>query len=345
MNPPSISQVDDKTLSDQDQTIKPLVSIGLPVFNGERYLEETLDSICAQTYPNFELIISDNASTDCTGQICRSFASKDSRIHYYRNSKNYGASKNFARVFELSSGIYFKWAAYDDLLDPDFLTRCVEILETNPTIVLCHSQTAHIDGDGQPLKLRQYENKSDSEKPYERFRDQLSFFKPSWKIFGLIRKESLDKTPVLGDYIGSDRNLLAELSLLGRIYEIPEYLFFGRIHPQSYSFKFHHENRCFSDYRERFLWWAETDKDLEIIFPHLKNCIEYCRSIRRAPLKWTEKTLCFKELGEWFFLEGIWVICYNAYVAIRHRLKFLRRLDNVILKLMLDFRKGVVRVR
>jgi glycosyltransferase involved in cell wall biosynthesis len=90
----------------------PRVSIGLPVFNGEKYLAEALDSILSQTYRDFKLIISDNASTDRTEQICREYAAKDRRIRYYRNEKNIGAPKNFNRVFELSSGKYFRWDAF-----------------------------------------------------------------------------------------------------------------------------------------------------------------------------------------------------------------------------------------
>lgn len=341
----SVPETDSEARDDYDRTVRPLVSIGLPVFNGEKFLQDTLDSICAQTFTNFELIISDNASADRTEQICRNYADNDSRIRYYRNSRNCGAARNFNRVFDLSSGIYFKWAAYDDLLDPEFLTKCVQILECEPSIVLCHSKTAYIDENGQSLDLYQCENGGDSQKPHERFRDQLSFFRPSWTIFGLIRADILRETPIIGDYIGSDRNLLAELSLLGRIFEIPEYLFFGRVHPQSYSYRFHYENLSFSDYRDRFLWWTENDKDFEIIFPHLKNCLEYYRSIRRVSMKWSEQVLCLTEFVKWFIVEGMWVIGYNIYVAIRHRIRFLRRFDTVALKLMLDFKKGVVRMK
>ena len=97
----------------------PLVSIGMPVFNGEDYVEAALDSILTQTFTNFELIISDNASTDRTEEICNDFADSDDRIRYYRQEKNLGAAANFNRVFELSSGKYFKWAAHDALQSLD----------------------------------------------------------------------------------------------------------------------------------------------------------------------------------------------------------------------------------
>ena len=118
----------------------PKVSIGLPVYNGEPFLSETIDAILAQTFKDFELIICDNASTDDTERICRRYAARDKRISYYRQHHNIGAAGNFNRVFNLSSGEYFKWAAHDDLIAPEYLARCVEILERDRSVVLCHSR-------------------------------------------------------------------------------------------------------------------------------------------------------------------------------------------------------------
>jgi glycosyltransferase involved in cell wall biosynthesis len=128
----------------------PLVSVGLFVYNGERFIEETLHSILNQTFSDFELIISDNASTDRTGEISQAYARRDSRIRYYRNEKNMGAGWNIRRVYELATGKYYKQAATDDLLEPDFLRRCIEILESDPGCVLAHPKTKEIDENGLP---------------------------------------------------------------------------------------------------------------------------------------------------------------------------------------------------
>jgi glycosyltransferase involved in cell wall biosynthesis len=117
-----------------------LVSIGMPVCNGAKFITEALDSILNQTFENFELIVSDNASTDETGKICREYMAKDSCIRYYRSKQNFGAAWNFNHVFKLSSGKYFKWAAHDDVIAPDFPLKCVEVLERDPSVVLCHFQ-------------------------------------------------------------------------------------------------------------------------------------------------------------------------------------------------------------
>jgi glycosyltransferase involved in cell wall biosynthesis len=112
------------------------LSIGLPVFNGEQLIEQALDSLLAQTFQDFQLIISDNASTDRTPEICKDYQARDSRVHYTCMDKNYGAARNFNRVFELASGQYFKWAAHDDIIEPTFLQQCIDVLDQNPSCAI-----------------------------------------------------------------------------------------------------------------------------------------------------------------------------------------------------------------
>ena len=217
--------------------VKARVSIGMPVFNGEEFIEEAIDSILSQTFKDFELIISDNASTDRTQAICLSYASRDRRIHYYRNKKNLGGPNNYNRVFELSSGEYFKWAAYDDVLCPSFLERCVSILDSDPTIVGCYCKTGRIDNKGTFLGFHNEKllKKTGFQKTHERFRDLLGLYYITTPFHGLYRAKLFALSQRHGSYIGADRNLVAELSLLGRIYEIPDCLFLWREHPNSYT--------------------------------------------------------------------------------------------------------------
>ncbi|GAI77161.1 unnamed protein product [marine sediment metagenome] len=274
---------------------KPLISIGLPVFNGEKYLDETLNSIMTQTYFNFELIISDNASTDLTQQICRSYEAKDNRIKYYRNKKNIGASKNFNLVYKLSSGEYFKWAAHDDILDPNFLYRCLKVLEGDPSIALCYSKTGIIDESGRLIGAYEYTRKINSQKTYERFGNLLGFSHPTYAIFGLIPSNVLSRTQLISNYIGSDRNLLAEISLLGRLYEIPENLIFIRKHSRSYSYIYDKFPRL------RITWW---DPMITRRIIYTTNVIEFFKSIGNIQLNWFERLLCYAYLVRWFILEG-----------------------------------------
>jgi glycosyltransferase involved in cell wall biosynthesis len=197
---------------------KPRVSIGLPVFNGEKYLEEALDSILAETYTDFELIISDNSSTDRTAQICVAYVAKDNRIRYYRNERNLGAAWNHNRVVELSRGEYFKWAAYDDVLAPEFLEKCVSVLDKDPYFVLCYSKTARIDKHSTIVGTYEHRMRISSLRPHERFGDIINVHNSCLPILGVMRAGSLRMTPLFGNYVGTDRNILAEISLIGRMY-------------------------------------------------------------------------------------------------------------------------------
>ena len=129
----------------------PKLSIGIPVFNGQSLLQKLLDSLLAQTFRDFEILICDNASSDRTPQICREYVRNDSRVYYVRNQRNLGAVANFNRVFELSTAPLFKWAAHDDLYHETYLDACVRLLEENPDVVLAHTGTAFINEKGELL--------------------------------------------------------------------------------------------------------------------------------------------------------------------------------------------------
>ncbi|MEM2614446.1 MAG: glycosyltransferase family 2 protein [Nitrososphaerota archaeon] len=227
---------------------KPLVSIGMPVYNGERFIRQALDSLLAQDYENFELIISDNASVDKTQEICLEYAARDKRIRYYRNEKNMGAVWNFNRVFELSKGKYFMWAAHDDLWDKTYIRKCVEALEQNPSAVLCCTSLRFIDKEGKiiyrftdeegktiyvPNYEEHYDN-PDLSSPNVRERVKILAKRHGWyAIYGLIRTEALRKTRLFQTVYGPDVILLIELCLLGPFIKIQEVLFFYRSSQQT----------------------------------------------------------------------------------------------------------------
>jgi glycosyltransferase involved in cell wall biosynthesis len=271
---------------------KPRVSIGLPVFNGENYLAQALDSILTQTYSDFEVIISDNASTDRTPEICETYVARDPRICYYRSAKNLGAAPNFNRAFELASGEYFKWAAHDDIIAPDFLLKCVKVLDQDPSIVLCHSRVKFIDGQGKVLNKYDITlNNVGSSQPRERFGDLILVDHWCLEVFGLIRASVLRKTPVIGSYVASDRVLLAELGLRGRFYQIPEYLFFSREHT-------HRSIRSMSELYMRAAWF-DSRKEGRIVLPQWRIFTEYVRAVQRASLGRRERACCYGHIGRW----------------------------------------------
>ena len=273
---------------------KPYVSVGLPVFNGEDYLEEALDSILAQTYSDFELIISDNASTDRTEEICRAYTVRDKRIRYFRNETNLGAAKNFNRVFELSSGEYFKWASYDDVLGPEFLSRCITVLDQDSSIVLCHAKTGRINEHSALVGVyEEYQYlRLGSRKPHKRFFDLIRLNHSCNIVFGVTRASALRMTSLIGPYPASDRVLLAQLGLIGRLHEIPDMLFYRRDHPQTTW-------EVWDDKPERVAWYDST-KAGRMVFPYWRLCFEYFMSINRVPLGWSDRLLCYVQWARLF---------------------------------------------
>jgi glycosyltransferase involved in cell wall biosynthesis len=209
---------------------KPNVSIGFPVYNGARFLEQALDSLLGQTYADFELIICDNASTDNTEEICRSYAAKDFRVKYFRNGTNVGVGRNFNRVFKLSSGEYFKWASADDICEKELLALCKDVLDHDRGVVLAHSKTRFIDDRGSILDINDPGWNLQSELADERLRYVIHAGHWVNPHYGLIRSAALAKTRLMPSYPGGDYRLLAELSLKGKFVEIPEYHFFRRVH-------------------------------------------------------------------------------------------------------------------
>jgi glycosyltransferase involved in cell wall biosynthesis len=212
---------------------RPKVSIGVPVYNGERFLPQTLDSLLAQTFEDFELIVADNASTDTTEQICRDYARRDRRVVYERSPENRGATWNLNRLVDLATSDYFKWAMADDLCSPDHLRQCVEALDRDSGAVLACTQTSFIDENGNDIgaPVACWDLRSD--RPADRLRSVIQVgghWANADALAGVIRREAVAKTRCFPRYQGGDKRPLAELSLLGRFVEIPGLLQQRRIH-------------------------------------------------------------------------------------------------------------------
>jgi glycosyltransferase involved in cell wall biosynthesis len=272
----------------------PLVSIGLPVFNGEKYLAAALEAVRLQTYKNLEVIISDNKSTDRTAEICKRYTSIDGCIRYFCNKSNIGVAGNFNRVFELSTGRYFKWWAYDDLCGPQYIERCVEVLEEKASAVVCHTGTSIINSNGNVLG--NYDDCLDfrSPAPHQRFREYL--FRPAgmWNaIYGLMRASEFKKTSLHGDYLGADQVLLGELVLRGELHRVSEPLFFRRNHPDQFW-------RGKATLSKMQAWFKPARKRLFAFPIAWRHFYEYLLAIWRVGLTREEEAWCEYYLMKWF---------------------------------------------
>ncbi|HYO10197.1 MAG TPA: glycosyltransferase family A protein [Tepidisphaeraceae bacterium] len=266
----------------------PRVSIGLPVYNGERHLHAAIDSILAQTYGDFELIISDNASTDSTGEICRQYARQDARVAYHLLPENVGAAENFNRVFHQARGEYFKWAAHDDVCLPTFLERCVTALDAAPrSVVLCMPRTTLIDSAGRVVG--DHDDELDLRQRFATGRMAELAVKilscGCHSIFGLIRRDVLARTRLIGAYVASDTVLLSELAAEGQLWEIPERLFLARIHEDCSHRKF----KTLEEYAE---WFAPRGNGKYVRFLRTKLALEQVKGIARSSMSPLEKPLC-----------------------------------------------------
>jgi glycosyltransferase involved in cell wall biosynthesis len=212
----------------------PRVSIGMPVYNGERYLCRAVDSVLAQTFTDFELIISDNASTDATGELCRAYAARDARVRYIRHAVNRGAAWNVNHVVTLSRARYFKWAHADDMHAPGHLECCIAALDRAPeSVVAACTQSVIIDADDRQTEL--YQDGMDLRQPRSSDRLRLAIRNAGWcnVVFGVLRTDVLRACRPIGAYPLADYVLLNELALRGQVWEAPERLFFRRAHPQN----------------------------------------------------------------------------------------------------------------
>jgi glycosyltransferase involved in cell wall biosynthesis len=261
------------------------VTIALPVYNGENFIEAAIDSILAQTYTEFELLISDNGSTDRTREICLRYAAQDARIRYFRSDVNRGAGWNYENARALARGTdYFKWAAHDDIIAPTFLERCVTALDDDPGAVLAFSGVAAIDAEGTVLRLKRRQVEALRPRASERFRGVICTDADPEAVFGLMRVDALVHTRGQGDYVASDRVLLAELALQGTFHEVPEVLLFNRDHP-SRSVRI-----TGGDFRQLTSWFA-PDK-AEQFMPNWRLWREYAHAARHAPISWAERIRC-----------------------------------------------------
>jgi glycosyltransferase involved in cell wall biosynthesis len=202
-----------------------LVSIGMPVYNEESYIEQAIISILNQDYNNFELIISDNASTDQTKEICLNYSKKDSRIRYYSQNITTDAATNFNYVASIAKGNFFMWASGHDTRDSTLISRCIAQFEKSSSIILCYSDANWIDAKGNNIGIEQSDIDTIGMDRIKRLKKVFWNLGYAYPIYGLFRKDILDTVLPTQRVLGSDIILLNELSAIGEFARIPEPLF------------------------------------------------------------------------------------------------------------------------
>jgi glycosyltransferase involved in cell wall biosynthesis len=278
----------------------PLITIGVPVYNGERYVEEALRSILSQESADLEVVISDNASTDRTRDICRSVAAADRRVLYVRNETNLGAAANYNRVVHLARGDYFKWSAHDDLLAPTFVRDCLAALEGDGSAVLSYPHAMVIDDEGDeagPETMDEVVVQAGT--PHDRLKEYLA---SSWDnprctaILGVMRTGVLRKTRLVEPYVSADRILLAELALHGKFLRVAGMLLKRRRHEGS-------SMRAHAAFEDRMRWFGGSGSK-SVSSPHLLWLRKYASAIPFASLTPAESIRCLFAVGE--YARKVW---------------------------------------
>jgi glycosyltransferase involved in cell wall biosynthesis len=284
---------------------KPRVSLGVPVYNGQRFIRATLDSLLAQTFTDFELIICDNCSTDGTESICREYAAKDTRVRYFRNERNLGPAPNYNRCFELSRGELFKWCAADDLCAPELLDQSIAMLDADPRLVAVYTRTVSIDPDGNELSKYDRDLDLDVDSPALRLK-RLIFANhrrhTAHELFSVIRSDVLRRTQPTGSYPSADRVMIARLVLHGPVGRVDKYLFFNREHPQRSTHSTTTQERRIGSKLSRYIgggptpayeWWDPSMRG-KIVFPEWRWVWEYLQAVRKATgLRPPQRLACY----------------------------------------------------
>lgn len=276
------------------------VSIGLPVFNGENFLEDAIRSVLGQSMADLELVICDNASTDRTGSIGRDLAASDPRVRYHRNPRNLGAAPNYNRTFQLATGELFKWLSHDDRLEPGYLAATVAALDEAPDAVLAHAVVDYIDAGGEVFA--RYDSQLDraaGPDPAARFAAMVLRSHSCVDFFGLVRRSAMAGSLLHASFHGADRAFLAQMALRGRLVQLKRPLVQMREHGARYT------RRQGADARARRLWHDSSGRGASAL-PTLDLHRAYRHLVRTEALAPAQRRGCEAVLRRW------WLVNWNA---------------------------------
>lgn len=278
---------------------EPLVTVALPVYNGETFVSKSLDTLLGQTFGDFKIIVSDNASTDGTGEICRQYMERDKRIEYYRNDVNIGLAANYNLSFSRCRSKYFRWATADDFCAPELLEDHVRVLESDPSIALCYSQAWMVDAEGVPYETWTDDLHLMQSDPIERFKVVVQKIIRVHHHLGLMRADCLRRTGGMAQHVCSDQGMIAELSLLGKFYRIEKQQFFRRMHDKSSSWQ------TFGEEHQAKFFHAANAKRMP--FGRLRWHAYYVEVVRRSELSPAQRLQAYAFLARYSAHEWRWL--------------------------------------
>jgi len=250
---------------------QPTVCVGLPVYNGGNLLSQAIESILSQDFENIQLIISDNCSSDNTEEICLRYQKMDERIKYHRLEENLGALKNFLNVFGLSSAPYFMWTSHDDLRERSFISKCLEKIESDPSIALVYPRSKVLDNNSRFMGIANDHVNTDQDNPIERFRHLIWEIGMCNMFYGLYRSHIIKKVRAWNESLFGDNLILAEISLLGKIVQIDDPLFIRRL-TRNYNYRSHDERNAqlISDIEPKLFSEGITLPHCRLTYAHLE---------------------------------------------------------------------------
>lgn len=284
------------------------VYTGMPVYNGETHVEQSIRCNLAQTFDDFGLIITDNNSTDRTEEICQDLAASDERIVFIKNRKNLGAAKNYSACFWPADCDYFRWSNADDLIEPELIERAVDVLDGHDDVVLTYGKTRLIDGESREMKLYDDNLHLMMEDAADRFVAAQEQIGLSNVLYGLMRRDELSKTALFGSFVASDFNLILELSLYGKFYEMKETMFARRIHEEASSFDRDDQERQHS-------FWDPGKRKL--FLQSWRSQQEYFKAVRRAPISKQQRRRLYKVIS-----KNIWWIKGELTKELAHYVRY-----------------------
>jgi glycosyltransferase involved in cell wall biosynthesis len=266
---------------------EPLVTVGLPVYNAERYVAHAIDCLLAQSFGDFVVQISDNASTDATGEICRKYVGRDPRVRYHRNPANIGMAGNYNLTFSMARSKYFRWATADDYCAPDMLADAVAAMEADPSISLCYPRAIFVDGEGRETGRWEDSLHLMQDDPVERFEAAVRGLGRVHHHLGLMRVDCMRRTGLIAKHVASDIGFVAEMALLGKFCQIPKHQFYRRLHEDSSSWapdEAHQARRYHASGVRR------------VPFSRVRYHWRFVQAVRRAPLRPDQRLALYRFL-------------------------------------------------